>query len=73
MKKTLIATLIIILSVFSIPVLADNTSQTTTTHPEPIVIAKRGCCSHHGGVCGCSGGMQQCCDGTISPSCTCGE
>ncbi len=32
---------------------------------------RRGCCSHHGGVCGCYGGRQQCCDGTLSPTCTC--
>jgi hypothetical protein len=32
---------------------------------------QRGCCSHHQGVCGCSGGRTQCCDGTASPSCTC--
>ena len=35
------------------------------------VIEKRGCCSHHRGVCGCSGGRVTCCDGTYSPSCTC--
>ncbi len=33
--------------------------------------ARRGCCSHHRGVCGCTNGRQQCCDGTLSPSCTC--
>lgn len=32
---------------------------------------KRGCCSHHGGVCGCKNGRQVCCDETLSPSCTC--
>lgn len=32
---------------------------------------KRGCCSHHGGVCGCQGGRALCCDGTLSPSCSC--
>lgn len=31
----------------------------------------RGCCSHHGGVCGCSNGRALCCDGTLSPSCGC--
>jgi hypothetical protein len=38
-----------------------------------IVLATRGCCSYHGGVCGCdtSVGRQVCCDGTYSPSCTC--
>ena len=34
--------------------------------------AARGCCSHHGGVNGCSSsGRQICRDGTLSPSCTC--
>ncbi len=32
---------------------------------------RRGCCSHHGGVCGCSSGRAVCCDGTFSPSCGC--
>ena len=32
---------------------------------------RRGCCSHHGGVCGCSGGRAVCCDGSYSPSCGC--
>ncbi len=36
-------------------------------------IAKRGCCSDHGGVAGCnqSTGFQLCKDGTTSPSCKC--
>ena len=38
----------------------------------PTVNAQRGCCSHHGGVAGCSSsGRQICNDGTYSPSCTC--
>ena len=32
---------------------------------------RRGCCSHHSGVCGCSSGRALCCDGTLSPSCGC--
>lgn len=37
-----------------------------------VVFARQGCCSHHGGVCGCSKyGRQVCCDGQLSPSCTC--
>jgi hypothetical protein len=38
-------------------------------------MGRSGCCSHHGGVCGCDGGtgMQRCCDGVNSPSCRCGE
>ena len=36
------------------------------------VEATRGCCSHHGGVSGCSSsGRQVCNDGSLSPSCTC--
>ena len=36
------------------------------------VNAQRGCCSHHGGVVGCSAnGKQMCADGTLSPTCTC--
>jgi len=30
-----------------------------------------GCCSWHGGVCGCSNGRKTCCDGSASPSCVC--
>ena len=34
--------------------------------------ARQGCCSHHGGVSGCSSsGVQICSDGTLSPTCTC--
>lgn len=37
-----------------------------------LIEQQRGCCSWHGGVCGCSsGGRVQCCDGTLSPSCRC--
>lgn len=41
----------------------------------PDSAGRRGCCSHHHGVCGCNQatGMQRCCDGTDSPSCHCGE
>jgi len=35
------------------------------------LIAQRGCCSWHQGVCDCSNGRVVCCDGTKSPSCTC--
>ena len=36
-------------------------------------LSRRGCCSWHDGVCGCSGGRTQCCDGSQSPSCTCNK
>ena len=31
----------------------------------------QGCCSWHGGECGCSDGRVECCDQTLSPSCDC--
>jgi len=34
-------------------------------------LARSGCCSWHGGVCGCSGERVTCCDGSLSPSCGC--
>jgi hypothetical protein len=34
-------------------------------------IDHRGCCSHHGGVCGCAGDRAKCCDGNLSPTCGC--
>jgi hypothetical protein len=37
----------------------------------PLPPSHSGCCSHHQGVCGCSAGHTQCCDGEQSPSCTC--
>ena len=37
----------------------------------PITPQASGCCSSHNGVCGCSNGRSLCCDGTLSPTCTC--
>lgn len=34
-------------------------------------VERRGCCSHHGGVCGCENGRALCCDGRLSPTCGC--
>lgn len=31
-------------------------------------LARRGCCSWHGGVCGCEGDRAVCCDGKFSPT-----
>lgn len=36
-------------------------------------IAAKGCCSRHGGVCGCNNGRVTCCDNSTSPSCTCNK
>jgi hypothetical protein len=37
------------------------------------LLAQSGCCSHHDGVCGCSGTMVMCCDNSFSPSCRCNK
>ena len=37
------------------------------------VLAQRGCCSWHQGVCSCNNGRVVWCDGTKSPSCTCNQ
>lgn len=34
-------------------------------------LKRRGCCSHHNGVCGCKNGRAVCCDNTLSPTCGC--
>lgn len=47
-----------------------NRGQLYTRNYQPTE-QRRGCCSHHGGVCGCQGGRALCCDGTLSPSCGC--
>ena len=36
-----------------------------------LAIGQQGCCSHHGGVCGCSGSRKKCCDGRLSLGCRC--
>lgn len=37
----------------------------------PPPTSHQGCCSFHGGVCGCGGARLLCCDGQLSPSCGC--
>jgi hypothetical protein len=50
----------------------NQTNQAIESFGEPTeILARRGCCSWHGGVCGCSFGRVVCCDGTFSPSCDC--
>lgn len=77
--KSLLA--IALAALFALPVFAadqqpiqqDTTPKITQPAPQEDCdpLARRGCCSHHNGVCGCSGGRTTCCDGTTSPSCTC--
>ena len=68
--------LFVIMVAFSIPVFAKDI-KAPDTKPKMQqqckidVLAHRGCCSWHGGVCGCSGASALCCDGTPSPTCGC--
>lgn len=46
--------------------------KTVEPQPENPSYGGRGCCSHHGGVCGCNArGEVVCCDNTVSKSCEC--
>jgi hypothetical protein len=47
----------------------ENSSKDAIT--EVAAPERGGCCSWHGGVCGCNYGRAVCCDGTYSPSCGC--
>lgn len=49
----------------------DNISNIYTDPFSFLKAEKQGCCSWHDGVCGCENGRIVCCDGTLSPSCTC--
>lgn len=75
MKKLLI----IAASFFALSVMAD-VPQSPAPEQESCAkieaadqLAQQGCCSWHGGVCGCQGGRVVCCDGRYSPSCGCNK
>lgn len=53
------------------PSQTEQCQQLTESGATKEMIAGRGCCSHHSGVCGCSGGRAACCDGSLSPTCGC--
>lgn len=52
-----------------ISLLSLNTEDNTNIYTRDM--KRSGCCSWHGGVCGCRNGRAVCCDGTLSPSCGC--
>jgi len=62
---------LILILLFILTILSCSTKSPITN--QSIEIAKSGCCSSHGGVCGCVDGRVKCCDGTLSPTCTCDE
>ncbi len=66
---------LICLTMVSLSLFAESSQKTSCSNTNKVfgdkLIARRGCCSWHGGVCGCSYGRARCCDGTLSPSCGC--
>ena len=74
--KVLLLSFVLVLSV-NLSFAASSTeppigcSQSQLSNSLDIQIVQKGCCSHHGGVCGCSGGTAMCCDGNPSPTCGC--
>jgi len=74
MKKILLSISFIVLSVYFLTILNTNENENEfkiSKGENLFEIQRRGCCSWHGGVDGCSGGRVVCSDGTLSPSCTC--
>lgn len=55
------------------PAFNGSACQTVAQHQTKGIEERRGCCSWHGGVCGCDAytGRAICCDGKLSPSCGC--
>ena len=62
---------ILLLSFSLVPII--NKATKTEASATCVIENRAGCCSHHGGVCGCNHKRhkQKCCDGTFSPSCRC--
>jgi hypothetical protein len=86
MRKTiLIMTILLVAATSGISLAASSSDQENIktfidpTYASPCLpqpndkteVNKRGCCSWHGGVCGCENGRAKCCDGTLSPTCGC--
>ncbi|MDP2248012.1 MAG: hypothetical protein Q8J65_07750 [Nitrosomonadales bacterium] len=73
MKVLLIAFLLLLspIAMADVELIEDVTCQEQESVNLQDQVARRGCCSHHGGVCGCGGATLRCCDGTNSPSCGC--
>lgn len=68
MKRIIVSLLLVFVLVGFTPA---TIAITSTDAPQVVEVAKRGCCSWHGGVCGCQNGRAVCCDGTLSPTCGC--
>ena len=71
MKTILIFSLLLLISmhVHAIELFTQSPYSVQSDYSDQL--AQQGCCSHHGGVCGCESGRAVCCDGQFSPSCGC--
>ena len=67
MKKFLLLTILAVALIISI--ISSNKSNQAIGQCSYQNAERSGCCSHHGGVCGCVKGHAKCCDGSSS---TCG-
>ena len=69
--------LLVLATLFSVAILSPDSGTRVAREPESesfvtgSAIEKRGCCSHHKGVCGCKDGRALCCDNKLSPTCGC--
>lgn len=84
MKNSIVLTVVALLFLFgNMAYAAENSGQARSSKTDNQVcenlkkqgateedIARQGCCSSHGGVCGCSGGKVSCCNGGNS-KCAC--
>jgi len=74
--KAIAAVTVFLLSLFagySVAVDSFNSLPPKSASHRSVGHTGKGCCSRHGGVCGCGSGSIKCCDGTYSPTCECGE
>lgn len=62
-------------AIFLLPIILARSAPLFSSCPDGVMVLanteRQGCCSHHGGVCGCLGDRALCCDGKPSPTCGC--
>lgn len=76
MKKLLLSLIFLVsIMIIGCGTISPMSNKTINNPQETVEIARSGCCSWHGGVCGCDTitGMIICCDGTLSPTCRCDD
>lgn len=69
MKNFIVITFIIASAITILAITINNFNTEQNYNQEQV--ERGGCCSRHGGVCGCQNSRAKCCDGALSPSCGC--